>query len=245
MDIIIVGCGRVGRTITKQLSKEGHNITAIDVSKRALEKIGENHNVMTIKGNGATFDTLDEARIKDCDLIIAVTEADELNLYTCLIAKNAGVQRTIARVRNPEYTKNIPRLKDELKVSRLMILAKEVKKQFLLIIHPHSVHTIKIDGKKISHDTTRSVSVYLMVYMAITLFSILIVSLDGYDFTTNVTSVLATLNNVGPGFSKVGAVGNYSIFSILSKLVLCFDMIAGRLEIYPLLLMFMPKAWKK
>lgn len=131
------------------------------------------------------------------------------------------------------------------KVSRLMILAKEVKKQFLLIIHPHSVHTIKIDGKKISHDTTRSVSVYLMVYMAITLFSILIVSLDGYDFTTNVTSVLATLNNVGPGFSKVGAVGNYSIFSILSKLVLCFDMIAGRLEIYPLLLMFMPKAWKK
>lgn len=117
MDIIIVGCGRVGRTITKQLSKEGHNITAIDVSKRALEKIGENHNVMTIKGNGATFDTLDEARIKDCDLIIAVTEADELNLYTCLIAKNAGVQRTIARVRNPEYTKDIPRLKDELKLS--------------------------------------------------------------------------------------------------------------------------------
>ena len=103
---------------------------------------------MTIKGNGATFDTLDEARIKDCDLIIAVTEADELNLYTCLIAKNAGVQRTIARVRNPEYTKDIPRLKDELKVSRLMILAKEVKKQFLLIIHPHSVHTIKMDGKK-------------------------------------------------------------------------------------------------
>lgn len=117
MDIIIVGCGRVGRTITKHLSKEGHNITAIDISTRALEKIGENHNVMTIKGNGATFDTLDEAGIKDCDLIIAVTEADELNLYTCLIAKNAGVQRTIARVRNPEYTKDIPRLKDELKLS--------------------------------------------------------------------------------------------------------------------------------
>lgn len=117
MDIIIVGCGRVGRTITKQLSREGHNVTAIDISSRAIEKIEESHNVMTIKGNGATFNILDEAGIKSCDLIIAVTEADELNLYTCLIAKNAGVKRTIARVRNPEYTKDIPRLKDELKLS--------------------------------------------------------------------------------------------------------------------------------
>lgn len=132
-----------------------------------------------------------------------------------------------------------------LKISRMMILAKEVKKQFLLILHPHSVHSIKMDGKKITHDTTRSVSVYLIVYIAITLTSVLLVSLDGHDFTTNFTSVLATLNNVGPGFSKVGAAGNYSIFSTFSKLVLCFDMIAGRLELYPLLLMFMPKAWKK
>lgn len=117
MNIIIVGCGRVGRTITEQLCTEGHNITVIDADARALEGIEDNNNVMAIKGNGATFKVLDEAGIADCDLIIAVTAADELNLYTCLIAKNAGAPRTIARVRNPEYTNDIPKLKDELKLS--------------------------------------------------------------------------------------------------------------------------------
>lgn len=131
------------------------------------------------------------------------------------------------------------------KLSRIMILFKEVKKEFMLIIHPHSVHTIKIDGRKISHQTTRSVSVYLVIYIVIAVLSVLIISLDGQDFTTNVTSVLAILNNVGPGFAKVGAAGNYSFFSIPSKIIFCFDMIAGRLELYPLLLVFSPMAWKK
>jgi trk system potassium uptake protein TrkH len=132
-----------------------------------------------------------------------------------------------------------------LKVSRLIILAKEVKKEFQLIIHPHTVHTIKIDGRKISHETTRSVSVYIIIYVAVIIFSTVIISLDGFDFITNFSGVLATVNNVGPGFSVVGSTGNYSGFSVLSKLVFCFDMLAGRLELYPLLLLFAPSAWKK
>ena len=117
MDIIIVGCGKVGRTIADQLNIEHHSITVIDTDITALEKINDTQNIMTIEGNGATLSTLKEANVSGCDLLIAVTVSDELNLYTCLIAKNAGVKRTIARVRNPEYTKDLPFVKDDLKLS--------------------------------------------------------------------------------------------------------------------------------
>ncbi len=117
MDIIIVGSGRVGRTIADHLNLEGHSITVIDNNVSALEKLSDTQNIMTIEGNGATLSTLKEANVQGCDLLIAVTATDELNLYTCLIAKNAGVKRTIARVRNPEYTKDLPFVKDDLKLS--------------------------------------------------------------------------------------------------------------------------------
>ena len=131
------------------------------------------------------------------------------------------------------------------KVSRIIILFKEIKKEFLLIIHPRNIYTVKADGKKVSHEVARSVSVYLIIYVLITVFTTALISLDGFDFSTNFTSVLATLNNTGPGISMVGSTGNYSEFSVFSKLVFCFNMLAGRLELYPLLLIFIPSAWKK
>ncbi len=117
MNIIIVGCGRVGRTIAKQLDKEGHSITVIDKDSEALGAIAGTQNVMGLQGNGATFAMLREAGIKESDLMIAVTASDELNLYACLIAKNAGAPKTIARVRNPEYIYDVPKLKEELMLS--------------------------------------------------------------------------------------------------------------------------------
>lgn len=117
MNIIIVGCGRVGRSIAEQLNTEEHSITAIDESYEALEKISDSQNIMTIQGNGATYSVLREAEIENCDLLIAVTAADELNLYTCLLAKNAGVHSTIARVRNPEYINDVEVVKDDLKLT--------------------------------------------------------------------------------------------------------------------------------
>ncbi|MBR1731023.1 MAG: Trk system potassium transporter TrkA [Ruminococcus sp.] len=117
MNIIVVGCGRVGRTIVRQLEKEGHSITIIDTDSGALQSIAGAQNVMTIEGNGATFDVLNDAGVADCDIMIAVTASDELNLYACLIAKNSGAPHTIARVRNPEYTNDVPKIKDELKLS--------------------------------------------------------------------------------------------------------------------------------
>ena len=117
MNIIIVGCGRVGRTIVHQLEKEGHSITIIDKDPHALQSIAGSQNVMAIEGNGATFEMLKEANVNDCDIMIAVTASDELNLYACFIAKNAGAPHTIARVRNPEYTNDVLKIKEELKLS--------------------------------------------------------------------------------------------------------------------------------
>lgn len=131
------------------------------------------------------------------------------------------------------------------KVSRFMILLKGVSKEFSLILHPRKVHTVKMDKKKITHEVTRSVSVYFVIYMAIIITTTILISLNGFDFTTNLTSVLATLNNTGPGMSIVGSTGNYADFSVFSKLVFCFNMLAGRLELYPFLLIFIPSAWRK
>ena len=131
------------------------------------------------------------------------------------------------------------------KVSRVLILLKGVKKEFTLIMHPRTVHTVKIDSKKITHEVTRSVSVYFVIYCLIIITTTILISLDGFDFITSFTSVLATLNNTGPGMNLVGSTGNYAHFSVFSKIVFCFNMLAGRLELYPFLLIFVPSAWKR
>lgn len=131
------------------------------------------------------------------------------------------------------------------KISRIIILLKEVKKELSLIVHPHTVHHVKMDGKKISHDTVRNVSIYFIIYVVIFLLGFIIISIDNFDFQTNFTAVAATLNNTGPGLSIIGPTGNYSAFSPLSKYVLSFIMIAGRLELFPIILLFFPAAWKR
>ena len=131
------------------------------------------------------------------------------------------------------------------KISRIILLFKEVRKEFSLLVHTRNVKLVKMDGKAVNHDIMRTTSMYLVLYIGVFAISFLLVSLDKIDFTTSFTAVAANLNNTGPGLGAVGPVGNYADFSILSKIVFIFDMLAGRLEIYPLLLLFAPSAWKK
>lgn len=131
------------------------------------------------------------------------------------------------------------------KISRIILLFKEVRKEFSLLVHPRNVKLVKMDGKAVNHDIMRTTSMYLVLYIGVFAISFLLVSIDNMDFTTSFTAVAANLNNTGPGIGAVGPVGNYADFSILSKIVFIFDMLAGRLEIYPLLLLFAPSAWKK
>ena len=131
------------------------------------------------------------------------------------------------------------------KISRIILLFKEVRKEFSLLVHPRNVKLVKMDGKAVNHDIMRTTSMYLVLYIGVFAISFLLVSIDNMDFTTSFTVVAANLNNTGPGLGAVGPVGNYADFSILSKIVFIFDMLAGRLEIYPLLLLFAPSAWKK
>lgn len=131
------------------------------------------------------------------------------------------------------------------KISRIILLFKEVRKEFSLLVHPRNVKLVKMDGKAVNHDIMRTTSMYLVLYIGLFAISFLLVSIDNMDFTTSFTAVAASLNNTGPGLGAVGPVGNYADFSILSKIVFIFDMLAGRLELYPLLLLFAPSAWKK
>ncbi len=132
-----------------------------------------------------------------------------------------------------------------IKVSRIVILFKTLKKELSYLIHKRSVKILKFDGNKIEHEVIRSTNVFFVSYMFIFTISVLLVSIDNFDFTTTFTAVAATLNNVGPGLEVVGPIGNYSSFSDFSKLVMMFDMLAGRLEVYPLLLLLSPGTWKK
>ena len=120
MQIIVVGCGNVGFTLTEQLSKEGHNLTVIDLKNDKLKRVTDNCDVMGIVGNGATYSVQMEAGIEDANLLIAVTDSDEMNLLCCLIAKKAGGCQTIARVRNPVYSREIGFIKEELGLSMII-----------------------------------------------------------------------------------------------------------------------------
>lgn len=132
-----------------------------------------------------------------------------------------------------------------IKVSRFIILFKSIAKELHLYIHPNAVKKIKMDEKPISHEVVRSTNIFMSVYVLIFAFSVLIIGFNDYDLTTNFTAVAATLNNIGPGLELVGPTGNFGLFSPLSKCVLIFDMLAGRLEIFPLLLLFVKDTWKK
>ena len=114
MNIIIVGCGKVGRVLTEQLNEPGNNITVVDINGARATDVAERYDVMHVAGNGATRAVLEEAGIKKADLLIAVTGSDERNLLCCLIAKKAGGCQTIARVRSPQYNADVRYLKEEL-----------------------------------------------------------------------------------------------------------------------------------
>lgn len=131
------------------------------------------------------------------------------------------------------------------KVSRVIILFRTVQNELLHVIHPKSVRKVQYDGRNLGGEVTKSVQVYLVIYVMVFLGSALLIAVDGYDFTTNMSAVAACLNNVGPGLNEVGPAGNFSIFSVFSKYVLMFDMLVGRLELIPLLILLTPRTWKK
>ena len=117
MNIVIVGCGKVGTSIATQLNSEGHDISVVDINREAVTRLSESLDVLGIEGNGAVYETLDEAGAPDADLLIAATARDEVNIYACLMARTAGTAHTIARVRSPEYLGDLYRVKDHLGLS--------------------------------------------------------------------------------------------------------------------------------
>ena len=132
-----------------------------------------------------------------------------------------------------------------MKVSRVMMMVKCVKREIMQMAHPKSVSIIRMNGKKVDQDVLKTLYIYLIAYLGIVIGSVLLVSVDNMDFGTTFSSVLTTMNNIGPGIGAVGPNGSFADFSPLSKLVFCFDMLAGRLEIFPFLMLFTASAWNR
>lgn len=132
-----------------------------------------------------------------------------------------------------------------VKVSRFLILWKSILKQVKGMLHPKSVNVVKVNGKKISNETLQGVHAYFSAYVFVFGISVLLVALDNFDFATTISGVLTTLSNVGPGISRVGPIENFQSFSVLSKIVFSMDMLIGRLEIFPFLMICSPSFWRK
>jgi len=147
MKIIIVGCGKVGAALAEQLDKEGHEITVIDTKASAIQNVSNTLDVLGIVGNGASYSTQLEAGIEDADLLIAVTDSDELNLLCCLIAKKAGNCQTIARVRNPQYNSELDFIKKELGMSMIINPELETAKDIIRLTRLPSASKIDVFAK--------------------------------------------------------------------------------------------------
>lgn len=131
-----------------------------------------------------------------------------------------------------------------IKVSRVMIMVKSIFKECHSYIHPKSIRKIKFEGKEVEHEVVRATNVYLITFIILFALSVFLISFEGYDLVTNFTAIIATINNIGPGFELVGPTRNFGFFNPFSKLVLILDMFAGRLELFPLLILFHPGTWK-
>lgn len=132
-----------------------------------------------------------------------------------------------------------------IKVSRLIILSRSLAREMGQMIHPRQVKKVKIDRQVIDEDVIGNVNVYMISFVLLFTISILLISFDNHDLVTNFTAVAAAINNIGPGLELVGPTSNFSFFSDPAKLVLIFDMLAGRLELFPMILLFSPTTWKK
>ncbi|MBD5138204.1 MAG: TrkH family potassium uptake protein [Ruminococcus sp.] len=132
-----------------------------------------------------------------------------------------------------------------IKVSRIVILFKSMAKELQAIVHPKQVKKIKLNSHPIEHETVRGVNVFMVAYLMTFIISLVLISFDNHDMITNFTAVTAAINNIGPGLELVGPTSNFGFFSAPAKAVLIFDMLAGRLELFPMLLLFTPATWKK
>ena len=132
-----------------------------------------------------------------------------------------------------------------IKVSRIVIMLKTVKKELNNYSHPKSIKKIMFEKKAVEHEVLRAINVYLITFIIVFTSSLTLLSFENHDFSTTFTAVAATINNIGPGLNMVGPTGNFAFWSIPSKFVLMIDMLAGRLELFPLLILFSPKVLKE
>ena len=131
-----------------------------------------------------------------------------------------------------------------IKISRYVIAVKSVGREIKSFLHPKSVNKVKMDQKIVERDVIRTTNIYFITFIIVFVISLLLVSIEGRDLTSNFTAVASEMNNIGPGLSTAGATENFSSFTVLSKCVFIFDMLAGRLELFPMLMLFHPVLWK-
>ena len=139
MKIVVIGLGTIGKTILRALTAENHTVTIIDENKEKIEELIERYDVFGLVGNGACMDIQKEAKVQDADLVIALTDSDELNIFACMVARKVGAENTIARVRYPDYSRQIAKMKEDLGISMLVNPEKDTANEIFNLINLPSI----------------------------------------------------------------------------------------------------------
>lgn len=231
---MLIGGGDLSYYLAKKLLKYGIGVTIIEKELERCEKLSELiPKAMVIHGDGTDKNLLIEEGIKEKEsfatagtggFAVKNTSLVEYNMFVGACAGSTG---------------------GGIKVSKIIIAWKNLKNEMFSFVHPKSVHIIRLEGKKVAKDVAHSVNMYLVLYLLVFIVSILLISIENYSFETNFTAVATALNNVGPGLDKVGPVENFGSFHPFSKCVFMFDMLAGRLELVPMVILCSPGVWRR
>ena len=226
MQIIIVGCGKIGTTIAEQLSAEGHDITIVDTNEAVVQSLAARLDIMGVTGNGATHTVLIEAGVEEADLLIAVTESDELNLLCCMVGKKAGADNTIARVRNPEYSQDINFMKTDLGLAMIINPEYAASTEMARLLRIPSAIEIDTFGKgrvelleykipennilsgKTLMDVSRNIKSDVLI-CAVERKEEVVIPNGGYELNAgDIISIVASTGNARDFFRKVGCNNN-------------------------------------
>lgn len=247
MQIIVAGNGVVGRSLAERLAAETHDVVLIDREAGPLDEVQKLLDIRTVAGDAVEDSVLRRAGaggdVWRAAFFQTANAVSTTGFYTADFAAWPALSRFILMA-VMVVGASTGSSGGGIKTARLIVMLKAVGRDIRQAFRPHVVRAIRLDGQALSERVVHGALCFILVYGLVAGVSTLLLLADGHDITTNGTAVIACMNNFGTGLGEIGPTSNYTIYSPWSKLVLSLDMLLGRLEIFPLLVIFSPTTWR-
>ena len=260
MKVVIVGAGEVGFHVAGRFAREKKDVVVIDTDPAAVRRVLDSLDVQAIQGSGSSPRVLAEAGVRQAEIMLAVTDSDEVNLVACLASNMISPTTTGFVTADYEMWPVMAQMivlftmfiggsagsiGGGMKCLRIMLGFKFSYREHFNLIHPHAVSRIRINQKVVSDQIMNSVLGFLALYLGLFALGALLLAAIGVDLITSLTAVISAIGNIGPAFGTLGPAENYAHLPMAAKWVLIWCMLLGRLEIYTLIVLLVPEFWRK